>query len=473
MSAVSENYIESIPFDDLVVGQSATITRMLTPEAIILFAAMSGDVNPAHMDETYARNSMFHGVIGHGMWTGALVSTVLGTILPGPGTIYLGQALHFRKPVRIGDELTITVTVASKGTDKPVVVLDCIADNQKGERVLDGQATVMAPTEKIRIPRPEQPEAQIQAHRLDHFLRAACVGLPMLRLGVVHPVTAESLLAVAEASAEQQIKPVLFGPKQRILAAADSAGISLGQWQVIDTPHSHAAAAEAVSWARDHRVDALMKGALHSDELLAAIMERDSGLRCERRMSHVYLMDVPAYHKPLMITDAAINIAPDLLAKAEICQNAIDLWAVLFGNDGAHKPKVAVVAAVETVNAKMAATVDAAALSKMAERGQIRDADLDGPLALDNAISINAAREKGIISTVAGDADILLVPTIEAGNMVAKQLTFLGNADAAGIVLGARVPVILTSRADDRRTRLMSCALARLLVQGRQTGKIK
>jgi phosphotransacetylase len=229
-------------------------------------------------------------------------------------------------------------------------------------------------------------------------------------------------------------------------------------------PHSHAAAEKAVELVRSGEAELLMKGSLHSDELLAAVVARDKGLRTERRISHVFIMDIPTYHKVLIVTDAAINIAPDLDAKADICRNAIELAIAL----GLEQPKVAILAAVETVSSKMTATLDAAALCKMAERGQIKGGLLDGPLAFDNAISSDAARVKGISSPVAGDPDILLVPDLEAGNMLAKQLSFLANADSAGLVVGARVPIILTSRADSVRSRIASCAVAVLVAHARR-----
>lgn len=299
-----------------------------------------------------------------------------------------------------------------------------------------------------------------------------CEALPAVRTGVVHPVKANVIEAVADAVSEQLIAPVLIGPAGRIHAAAQEAGIDISPWEIVDTEHSHEAAAKAVSLAAAGELDALMKGSLHSDELLGAVVRSDSGLRTERRISHAFVMHIESYPKPFIITDAAVNIAPDLMTKADIVQNAVNLWHVaLNGID--ELPKVAVLAAVETVNPHMTATLDAAALSKMADRGQITGAIVDGPLAFDNAISAAAAKEKGIASAVAGHADILLVPEIEAGNMLAKQLTFLSGADAAGIVLGARVPIILTSRADNLRARLLSCALAALLAEARRTGRIK
>ena len=263
---------------------------------------------------------------------------------------------------------------------------------------------------------------------------------------------------------------MLVGPRERILAAAAESGIDISAWDLIDTEHSHEAAGRAAALAGAGDVAAIMKGSLHSDELLGAILAPEAGLRTERRLSHAYVMSIATYPKPFIITDAAVNIAPDLSAKADIVQNAADLWRVLFGLE--KRPKVAVLAAVETVNPRMPATLDAAALCKMADRGQIRGCIIDGPLAFDNAVSKEAAHEKGIVSPVAGDADILVVPDIEAGNMLAKQLSFLGGAEAAGIVLGARVPVILTSRADNEQARLLSCAIAVLIAEARQSGAI-
>jgi len=259
--------------------------------------------------------------------------------------------------------------------------------------------------------------------------------------------------------------PILIGPADRINATAEAAGIDLGGLQIVDAPHSHAAAAKAVELVREARVEILMKGSLHTDELMSAIVAREGGLRTSRRVSHAFVMDVPTYHKVLVVTDAAINIAPALEDKADICRNAIDLVVSL----GLERPKVAVLAAVETVTTKMPATIDAAALCKMSERGQIRGGILDGPLAFDNAISKEAAEAKGITSEVAGDPDILLAPDLEAGNILAKQLAFLAGSDSAGLVLGARVPVVLTSRADSVRARVASCAVAVLAAHARRS----
>jgi len=292
-------------------------------------------------------------------------------------------------------------------------------------------------------------------------LLAVCKTLPPVRMGVVHPCSVEALEAVFEAREHELIVPVLVGPEARIRALAQEAGLDLAGIEIVATEHSHASAEAAVALARNGRVAALMKGSLHTDELLHAVLDRKHGLRTERRVSHVFVLDVPTYPRPLMITDAAVNIYPTLADKRDIVQNAIDLAHRI----GIADPRVAILSAIETVNPDIRSTIDAAALCKMAERGQIRGGRLDGPLAFDNAVSPEAARMKGIDSGVAGFADILVVPDLEAGNMLVKQLTFLADADSAGIVLGARVPIVLASRADSVRNRLASVALGVLLTQ--------
>jgi len=285
-----------------------------------------------------------------------------------------------------------------------------------------------------------------------------CRALAPVPTAVAHPAEESALAGAIEAGEKGLIIPILVGPEAKLREIAIKAGIDLRNTRIVDVPHSHAAAAKAVALVRQGEAELLMKGSLHTDELLSAVIAKETGLRTGRRISHVFIMDVPTYHKVLLITDAAINIAPTLEEKVDICQNAINLAISL----GLRRPKVAILAAVETVNSKMQATLDAAALCKMAERGQITGAILDGPLAFDNAISKEAARIKGIPSEVAGDPDILLVPDLQSGNMLAKQLSFLANADSAGIVLGARVPIILTSRADSVRARIASCGVAML-----------
>jgi phosphate acetyltransferase len=291
-----------------------------------------------------------------------------------------------------------------------------------------------------------------------------CSRLEPVLTAVAHPCEESALAGAIEAGATGLITPILVGPASKIVEVARKSGIDLGHVRIVDAPHSHAAAAKAVELVRLGEAELVMKGSLHTDELLGAVIARETGLRTGRRLSHVFIMDVPTYHKVLIVTDAAINIAPTLEDKVDICQNAIDLALSL----GVERPKVAILAAVETVTSKMPATLDAAALCKMAERGQITGADVDGPLAFDNAISREAAKTKGIRSVVAGDPDILVAPDLEAGNILAKQLTFLANADSAGIVLGARVPVILTSRADSVRARIASCGVAVLAAHARR-----
>jgi phosphate acetyltransferase len=452
-------------FDELSIGETASLVRLVNADDIKLFAAESGDVNPAHLDPDYAATDIFGHIVIHGMWTAGLISTLLGTKLPGPGAIYLDQDLHFRKPVAPGDTITANVTVREKRTEKRIVLLDTRCTNQHGEEVLTGIATVMAPAKKLSLPRASLPDATLRNHdHFDRFLREARQ-LPPILTAVVHPCSAEAIGAAIEARDEGLITPVLVGPEHKIRAAAELAGVSLTGLQIEATEHSHAAAVRSVELASTGKVDALMKGSLHTDELLGAVVAPGSGLHTDRRISHVYVLDVAAYPKPIVVTDAAVNIAPTLEQKRDICQNAIDFLRLL----GVEKSLVAVLAAVEVVNSSMPATLDAAALTVMAARGQITGALVDGPLAFDNAISFDSARIKAIVSPVAGQADILVVPNLEAGNMLAKQLIYLAGADAAGLVLGARVPIILTSRSDALKVRLASAALAKLTAERGKT----
>ena len=387
------HFIENKTFDEIAVGESAVMTRVLRKEDIELFALVSGDVNPAPVDETYAKTDRFGQNVGHGMWGAALISAVLGTELPGPGTIYLQQTLDFRHPIALGDEITARVTVRDKDPNKNSLTLACECTNEKGEIVTSGVATVIASTLKIRRPRVDLPEIRTFAGGARHRqLIAAAAKLPPMRTAVVHPCDTLALEGALDARQAGLIEPVLVGPRSKIERAAKEAGVSLDGLTIVDMPHSHAAAAKAVELARTGEVAALMKGALHTDEIMAAVVAHNSGLRTERRMSHVFALDVPTYPKTLFVTDAAINIAPTLEEKADIVRNAVDLCHAL----GIALPKVAVLSAVETVDEKIPSTLDAAALCKMAERGQIAGALLDGPLAFDNAISKLAATEKHI-----------------------------------------------------------------------------
>jgi len=466
-------YIENRTYDEIVVGETAELICTLKPEDIELFAVMSGDVNPAHVDSDYASSHMFHHVIAHGMWGGALISAVLGTQLPGPGTIYLTQSFSFHAPVGVGvgvgDTVTIRVTVTAKIDKHRHVTLDCLCINQDGETVIEGEALVIAHTVKVRRPRVILPEVHLHERgaRFNDLLKGTAHLAPV-RTAVVHPCDALSLMGALEAGAKALIVPVLVGPRAKIEAAAAEIGRNLTGIEIIDVPHSHAAAEAAVALARAGTVSMLMKGKIHTDELLAPVVNKETGLRTERRISHIFALDVPNYPRPLFISDAAINIFPDLQTKRDIVQNAIDLARAL----GIEVPKVAILSAVETVTPNIPSTLDAAALCKMAERDQITGGAIDGPLAFDNAVSKAAAATKGIVSDVAGQADILIVPDLEAGNMVAKQLIYLAGADAAGVVLGARVPIVLTSRADGVMSRLASAAMAQIFVHHITSGSL-
>ncbi len=447
--------IENYVFDDISVGQSARLLRALTLEDIRAFAAVSGDTNPAHMDPEYASDTLFHGVIAHGMWSAALISAVLGTEFPGPGTIYLDQALHFAKPVRVGDTVTVTVTVTRKNPQDHSLELDCQVVNQRGVCVLSGTARVLAPMTKVRRARVVAPRIQVFDPQA-RFSQLLAMGsqLEAVRCAVVHPCDAGSLSGAMDSAHHGLIVPVLIGPEERIRHVAADAGIDLRGAEIVAQPHSHAAAEAGAELAASGQVEMLMKGSLHTDELIRAVLSKPQ-LRTGRRMSHVFRFDVPLYHKPLLITDAALNIRPTLQDKIDIVQNAIDFARIM----GVKVPKVAILAAVEVVNPSMPSTLDAAALCKMTDRGQITGGVLDGPLAFDNAISMAAAQIKHIESPVAGHADIFLVPDLESGNMLAKQLEYLAGASGSGLVLGARVPIALTSRAEGPSNRVASALL--------------
>mgnify|MGYP002135297072 FL=1 len=449
-------WMENVTYDELSVGSSARLLRTVTLEDIQAFAAVSGDINPAHLNPEYADATMFHGVIAHGMLGAALISALFGTQFPGPGTIYLGQELKFTKPVRIGDTLTVLATVSEKDDEKKRVKMSCLVTNQKGETVLKGDANLMPPTQKVRVPKVNAPQIQLfdpEARFNDLLARAE--GLEAVRCAVVHPCDEGSLSGAMDAASHGLIKPVLIGPEGRIRRVAEEAGISLEGAEIVSVEHSHAAAELAAAMAARREVEIVMKGSLHTDEMIKAVLAQPA-LRTGRRMSHVFRFDVPLYPKPIIVTDAAINIQPTLAEKADIIQNAIE-FARIMGNE---QPKVAILSAVETVTPSIPSTIDAAALCKMADRGQIKGGLLDGPLAFDNAISMEAVRIKGIASDVAGQADILAVPNLESGNMVAKQLEYMAGASGSGLVLGARVPIALTSRADGPAARVASTVLA-------------
>lgn len=447
-------------FDEIAVGDSASIARTLTREDLRMFALLAGKAveDPANGGGAPTAQD----TVALGMWAGAWLAALLGTRLPGPGTVYRRQALRYSGPLSAGDTLTLRIEVSSKDEASRAVVLDCRGSNQDGETVVEGEVEVLAQDERIERGRLALPDINTgDANGNDGLARllAHVASLEPVRAAIVHPCDALSLSAALDVRDAGLVEPVLVAPRARLEAAAKEAGLDISGLAIEDVAHSHAAAVRAAELARSGDVEILIKGSLHTDELMSAVVSSAGGLRTKRRVSHCFVMQTPHYPRPFIVTDAAVNLAPDLLQKADIVQNAIYLAHVI----GVARPKVAILAAVETVNPSMPATLDAAALCKMADRGQITGGVLDGPLAFDNAVSMAAAQTKGIESPVAGQADILVVPDLESGNMLAKQLMYMGQAASAGIVLGAKVPVVLTSRADARDSRMASCAIALML----------
>ncbi len=458
--ATSNEMVENRPFSELKVGDSASITRTITLDDLRLFAAATGDANPSMIDPQFADSSIYREVVANGMWSGAILVNLLGCQLPGLGTILVDQNLRFLRPIMVGDTATFKITVERKYERTHHVLFDAEVILENGLRSMTGTLEVLAPKEKIIRPRATIPEATLsnRDESFNTFLNQA-KGLEPVKTAVAHPCGRESLKGAVLAAEHGLIEPILVGPAAKLHSIADEAGLSINRYRIIDTAYSQESARLAVELVRKGEAEALMKGSLHTDELMGAVVHRETGLRTARRLSHVFRMQVDTYAKPLLITDAAINIHPTLEAKVDIIQNAIDLAHVL----GVAEPRVAILSAVETVNPKIQSTLDAAALCKMADRRQITGGVLDGPLAFDNAISADAARTKGIKSPVSGLADILMVPDLESGNMLAKQLEYLASAVPAGIVLGAKVPIILTSRADNAETRMASCVIAVLM----------
>ncbi len=451
-------------FDEIEIGASDTVEITVSKTEVEALALVTGDVDSFHVDAEEAARGEEAGTFTQAIGTEALVSSILNRRLPGPGTTILAHDLRFAGRVGVGDVVSATVIAREKRAEGGVVVFDCRCVNQHGEVLAQGSAQVAAPRQRIAYSDVATPEVILRHNDAFAKLLRQCEGLPPVSCAIVHPCDRDSLLGPIEAAKRGLIVPVLVGPEAKIRGVAAAEGVDLSPYRIVTVEHSHAAADHAVALARAGAVESLMKGSLHTDELMSAIVPTATGLRTERRISHVFVMDVPAYPRMLMVTDAAINIAPNAKDKADIVQNAIELAHVL----GIETPRVAILAAVETVNPDMQATVDAAILCKMADRGQITGGILDGPLAFDNAISEEAARTKKIASPVAGKADILLVPDLEAGNMMAKQLQYLAGADSAGILLGARVPIVLTSRADSVRTRLASIAVMKLVACARR-----
>ena len=459
--------IENRTFDEIAIGDRASMVRMLHASDAETWAAVTGNVNLIDLDPGPADTSMFAHGGGQVMWAASLFSTLAGTELPGLGSLTTNAEMHFHRPVGVEVPVTVTITVVEKREDLGSVVLDCEARDPADRPLITGTIEVLAPKEKQRFPWRELPKVQLRREERYLQLLGMCEGLPLLSTAVVHPCSEDALEGAIEAAKVNLITPILVGPGKRIRAVADSAGIDISPYRLVEANHSHHSAELAVALVRSGEAQALMKGSLHTDELLHEVMSKERGLRTERRISHCFLLAVPTYARPIIVSDAAINIAPSLEDKAHICQNAIDLARAI----GIAEPKVAILSAVETVTPRIASTLDAAALCKMADRGQITGGLLDGPLAFDNAIDVDAAKTKGITSPVAGNADILIVPNLEAGNMLAKQLTFMADAEAAGVVIGAKAPIVLTSRADSARTRLASCAVAVLFAEAQRKGE--
>ncbi|MEO1091023.1 MAG: bifunctional enoyl-CoA hydratase/phosphate acetyltransferase [Pseudomonadota bacterium] len=453
-------------YDEISIGQEATAVRVCTANDLVVFAHASGNLNPMHIPELDGDGDGQPEAVAPSMWLGSLFSAVLGNVMPGIGTLYRRQDLRFYDRAHIGDEIEVTIKVREK-RPAGVIVFDCMCRARDGRLLADGEAEVLAPERKIILPAHQIPELLVQRHvHFDRLMRA-CDHVEPLPTAVVAPEDDVSLGGPILAYQRGLIRPVLIGDATRIRAAAVEHGLDISALQIIDIEDHEQAAARAVGLVHEGQVQAVMKGNLHSDQLLSQVAKRDGGLRTSRRMSHVFVLDVPGSPDPLLVSDAAINIAPDLEAKVDIVQNAIDMALAL----GMVKPRVGVLSAVETVNTKIPSTLDAAVLSKMAERGQIKGGIVDGPLAMDNAIDMDAAQTKGIQSLVAGQAQVLIAPNLEAGNMMAKELTFIAHAEAAGLVLGTKVPVMLTSRADDEKARLVSCALAQLYDAWKATGR--
>ncbi|MHA6264533.1 bifunctional enoyl-CoA hydratase/phosphate acetyltransferase [Arenibacterium sp. CAU 1754] len=449
--------MQNVPFDQLEIGMEAELKRVLRADDLYVFANSSGNLNPMHLPKEDGDGDGRPEAVAPGMWVASLISAVLGCDLPGPGTLYHTQTLRFVGQAHAGETLTAKVRITGKG-DGRLVRFDTTVSAEDGRMIVEGEAEVFAPEKPMTFQHMQIPGLTVQSHvHFDRLLELA-EPLPPIPTAVVAPEEPDALGGAILAAQHTLITPILIGSAAKIASAAEESDIDLSGYTIVDVPDHHAAAAQAVAMVHSGQAAALMKGHLHTDVFLGAIVKRETGLRTGRRLSHVFVMDVPGLAHLLMVTDAAINISPDLQTKADIIQNAIYLAHSL----GIVEPKVGVLSAVEKVNPAIPSTLDAAILSKMAERGQIKGGLVDGPLAMDNAIDLGAAATKGIHSLVAGRAEILVAPNMESGNMLAKELTYLAHAQSAGIVMGARCPVILTSRADDEKSRLASCAVAAL-----------
>lgn len=467
----SGQFFENKIYEEISVGDTAEITITVGPHDIAYSSKASEEEDDPNFFAEYEPIALPKVFTSPELWRSNLISKVLDAYLPGPGPVFLSQSLQLEAPINLGDSVTVLVAVSEK-RENDRLVLTCICLNQHGHLVIKGVAEVIAPLEKVRRPSailPVLQKSQIrqvviqfpeQGSKYGKLILAASEQAAV-HTAVVYPCDSLSITAVRAAASQRIIVPVLVGPKAKIIAAAKIAGQSLNGMEIVDVPDSHGAAAAAVALARGGKVSAIMKGSLPSHELMDHILDSSMGLRTKRRMSHVFVLDVPTYAKPLLVTDAALNIFPTLVTKRDIVQNAIDLAHAL----DISRPKIAILPASKAANPKIVSTFEAAWLCRMADRGEISGGLVDGPLALDSAISHAAAAAKGIVSDVAGDADIVVAPDLETADMAVKQLIYLAGGQAAGIVLGARVPIILPNQTDGLLSRLASCAFAQRIIR--------
>src|SRR3569833_2220454 len=454
-------FIESKTYEEIAIGDAASTEHVLTPDDAMAFASISGFHAVLNSDEQTKRAGGIPPT-GPNMWCASLISGLFSMNTPGPGCTLTNVSLSFKNRIRVGDRILVNVKVVAKDDATKKIIFDCQANNSEGTSIFSGTADLLAPTTKLRwstLPVPQLIVNNQYRHYLGLIARANAK--PPVKTAIVWPCDEVSLGGAYQAYKDYLISPVLLGPETAIRGLAAKMELDLGSISIVDVDQSRLAAFRAVELARRNEVQMLMKGSLHTDELMGAVVSREGGMRIGRRISHVFALDVPSYHKTLFVTDAAVNIQPDFETKIDILQNAIDMLHVI----DIPNPKVAILSAVESVNPAIPSTLDAAALCKMVDRGQITGAIVDGPLAFDNAISSDAARIKKIRSEVAGDADLLMVPNLEAGNILFKELQYLAGALAAGVVVGAKVPVVLTSRADGELARMASCALGVLLAK--------
>lgn len=454
-------FVESKTYEEIAIGDMATTEHIFNEDDAMAFASISGFRAVLNTDEQIERAGGIPPT-GPNMWCASLISGLFSMNIPGPGCTLTNVCLSFHTRIRVGDRILVKVRVTAKEDATRTIIFDCEAHNSAGASIFTGTAHLLAPEKTQRwstLPLPELIVKNPYRHYLGMIARAT--SKPPVRTAVVWPCDEVSLGGAYQAYKDRLIEPILVGSEAKIRSVAEKIQVDLGAIPIVDVAESRMAAIKGVELARKGEAQMLMKGSLHTDELMGAVVSREGGMRVGRRISHVFALDVPSYHKPLFVTDAAVNIQPDLETKIDILQNAIDMMNALE----IENPKVAILSAVESVNPAIPSTLDAAALCKMVDRGQIKGATVDGPLAFDNAISSDAARIKKIESQVAGDVDLLMVPNLEAGNILFKELQYLAGALAAGVVVGARVPIILTSRADGELARMASCALGVLIAK--------